>query len=1036
MRISSIALGSRANNLKVDGIGSNLAVIFGPNEAGKTTLRRFVNQTLFGTGNWKPSYVDGSLGLDLAGIQYLIERDRKGRRILQVGTNEPVSSNTSTVISVLSGSNPQLLDQLGQLCTLGLNELALLKTATPAEVEYLLAGLLESGNSSGSLKRLEDRLKKEFEEIYKPRASCALSDAAGLYRDLDARSRRVEEGYRRSQALTVEVAELTQSTELRNRRIVQLRRLDLPFDKAVESSEELLRRLSEIPTHLFDLPLLHHDSIKLIAGLGQRLTAASETLESCSAELNKAESEIALTRFGESEREAFGLLGTALALEVDVVAKEISELERESRKHEEAISERVVELGIPFPPFRQSSVDEQETSLHIIQLDRRAIELDGFIDQTEADLRRLNIGKRSSLTEGEARSFEQELTILRTYAETSKALETARDRLSRVDLGTRVGAGQDSLALFIVVILSATALAVSAVGKSYISALLDLLVASLVVFMLLRKRYTARSPHLSQNAAGEQVEVVLRDFKRCEEAHEASKGSVIGYFSGSLPGDVQLEQRVVNLGRRLSDHELAVRAELEASEESANLMRMLEDLRIELELIHGESDEAIRSLFGVPYLPLKNGALGTFYKALANLADRVERKNSLDLNLQERLAVYKALVDERKEICESVCALLAITPQPDRIDGQLSDLRAELAAAERNFNLYSMRIPELNAALSSQRILWEETRESLCEALRRFGIDDSNESVDRVVAQFGSDSGALLETRQALGTLQDSLGSLVSNLGGEFEDDDEASSLLHVAEELSSSFAATTGLRIASCREIATYVSSLVSSLGLRARRLLESLEEEVKSETEKIVLKRKEITELEGGDLFSIADDIGDAGENIKYLLSRATKLKAGITLLGAAKRIYSKEQQPVVLRAASEFFSRATAGRYIEILVSEESKFKVVDLRGRELNIEDLSSGTVDLLMISLRISYLSIPESIQSTWPVIFDDVMVNIDSERRGQVAKAILEASRSRQILYLTCHGDHRDQLAQGAAEFLHLDPEFGFSQFSLDRIEL
>lgn len=132
---------------------------------------------------------------------------------------------------------------------------------------------------------------------------------------------------------------------------------------------------------------------------------------------------------------------------------------------------------------------------------------------------------------------------------------------------------------------------------------------------------------------------------------------------------------------------------------------------------------------------------------------------------------------------------------------------------------------------------------------------------------------------------------------------------------------------------------------------------------------------------------------------------------LLNRLRIRYEREHQPETLQEASEYFAHLTEGRYARVwrpLDGEELRVDLAD--GHSLPVERLSQGTRELMFLSLRLALVSAYGRRGVQLPMILDDVMVNFDTSR-SRTAAALLRdfALQGHQVLVFTCH-DHLRKL--------------------------
>ena len=125
---------------------------------------------------------------------------------------------------------------------------------------------------------------------------------------------------------------------------------------------------------------------------------------------------------------------------------------------------------------------------------------------------------------------------------------------------------------------------------------------------------------------------------------------------------------------------------------------------------------------------------------------------------------------------------------------------------------------------------------------------------------------------------------------------------------------------------------------------------------------------------------------------------------LLEDEKNKYEKEKQPDVIKNSDIYFSKITGERYTRINVSLDDKdVSVFDKRQASKKIEQLSRGTKEQLLISLRLGFIKEYERKAEPLPLIVDEVLVNFDPERAEKIAEILHEFGKNRQVLIFTCH---------------------------------
>lgn len=143
---------------------------------------------------------------------------------------------------------------------------------------------------------------------------------------------------------------------------------------------------------------------------------------------------------------------------------------------------------------------------------------------------------------------------------------------------------------------------------------------------------------------------------------------------------------------------------------------------------------------------------------------------------------------------------------------------------------------------------------------------------------------------------------------------------------------------------------------------------------------------------------------------MERYAVLTISKALIDQTKRVYEEERQPVVLRNASGYINRLTNGRYIRVSASTtDPDIRVEDAQQTVLSSGFLSRGTAEQLYLAMRLA-LAKESSNGVKLPLLLDDLFVNFDGNRLQAAAELMAELSEERQIIFFTCHERTRDSL--------------------------
>lgn len=181
--------------------------------------------------------------------------------------------------------------------------------------------------------------------------------------------------------------------------------------------------------------------------------------------------------------------------------------------------------------------------------------------------------------------------------------------------------------------------------------------------------------------------------------------------------------------------------------------------------------------------------------------------------------------------------------------------------------------------------------------------------------------------------------------------------------------------------------------------------EEEQKIRNNEYGEKKNELKRIEGES--ELAEVMTELETEIHRLHNAYKDWLAGKIALKSLKDVkekYEIEKQPEVIKNSSIYFRKITGERYKRISVSlDERDVAVFDSKGASKKIGQLSRGTKEQLLMSLRLGFIEEYEKQAEPLPVIVDEILVNFDPNRAKRTAEVLHEFGKNRQILIFTCH---------------------------------
>lgn len=138
--------------------------------------------------------------------------------------------------------------------------------------------------------------------------------------------------------------------------------------------------------------------------------------------------------------------------------------------------------------------------------------------------------------------------------------------------------------------------------------------------------------------------------------------------------------------------------------------------------------------------------------------------------------------------------------------------------------------------------------------------------------------------------------------------------------------------------------------------------------------------------------------------------------TVLEQTRERFDAEQQPRVVLRAGALFAELTDHRYVQVRPDPKARVLMVrDAQGVSWEVEQLSRGTRELLLLAFRLAVVEDFGEVRVALPVLLDDVTVNLDGDRAGRVIEVLAALSKRHQILAFTCHSQVRALFREAGA---------------------
>lgn len=144
-----------------------------------------------------------------------------------------------------------------------------------------------------------------------------------------------------------------------------------------------------------------------------------------------------------------------------------------------------------------------------------------------------------------------------------------------------------------------------------------------------------------------------------------------------------------------------------------------------------------------------------------------------------------------------------------------------------------------------------------------------------------------------------------------------------------------------------------------------------------------------------------------LKRHVHRYVRVRLAASILEREIERYRRENQGPILSRAGEFFPRLTLGRYSGLRVGldddGDAVLECMRSDGTSVRVEGLSEATRDGLYLALRLASLERYADANEPMPLILDDVLIQFDDDRARAALEVLGEVARTTQVLFFTHH---------------------------------
>lgn len=167
-------------------------------------------------------------------------------------------------------------------------------------------------------------------------------------------------------------------------------------------------------------------------------------------------------------------------------------------------------------------------------------------------------------------------------------------------------------------------------------------------------------------------------------------------------------------------------------------------------------------------------------------------------------------------------------------------------------------------------------------------------------------------------------------------------------------------------------------------------------------------------------AEGLSECVTRLKREVHRYVRVKLASELLEREIERYREANQGPVVERASQLFPRLTLGRYTGLKVGfgddDEAVLRAVRPGGPDVGVEELSDGTRDALYLALRLASLERYAAANEPMPFVLDDALVHLDDDRARAALSVLGEVSNRTQVVFFTHHARLRELAREALGE--------------------
>jgi len=1011
--------------------GEALTVIVGPNEAGKTTLLAFIRRMLYG-------FPDGRRNLNhyrpLSGgrpggrldLQWVDGQDYTLTRTGVKGLPSLTLADGTAAKGLEPGSLLGPCDQVfyENVCAIGLDELQAISTLEADEIRDRLAA---AGAGNLPVRETATSLQDAAGEIYVVKGSVRkINTLVTELKSVEKRIRDVKRGQEKYDEINSAIARESEAVRVmvENKRaieeeIVYLEALGRAWEVFIER-EEALRALQEIP-EIPEIDPFPADALESLSRIEAEVQGLGEECQNLAGERDRLREEVDRCTLRE---EILNEADTIRALERRVERyktriDDLKDAQREVDQQQASLAEVLKSLGgdrdeeriMRFDTSAPAKDDVRNLRDRLTKAENNCVAGQSRLGaaEREADAKRESLmdlqRRRQDMGDPEdpetarrrlglARELQSEIRSLQDLETRLHAIRQEEARVAEIRASIHSARAVPAWP-GIVVALSA----VLVFGWGYLTETLQiagiialLLLAAAAGIFLAGRRETESVDHGEGETLASQKEEAERE-RSVREERAAGHAAALGL--DSLPAQAAADALVHALEDAVREADGASGLDKEigrAREHCDNASAALERARQIMNdtLLERENAQSLwrqwcreRDLPGTMNPDLMPEFIADIRRA-AGLYTQIRAAEKKQESLAEEIQSFEEEIAAVAHACNE-----SLSAPPDTVLEGLVRLLREEEEAKRRYDTLRQQLHDKEEALERVSARYNAATASLEAMLRErdAGTPAEYREFERLSRERARLDASIWDAESAIRRIsgeeryQDFIAAL--------QEYDPVTMLIHLQEKEES----------------------------------LPGIQDRINEINQEIGTLREQRSRIEGDDdLTLLLSREAALREEIRQVSRQWAVYTTASHLLAMAVETFERERQPEILREAQSFFTRITDGRYTRVVKPVDgSDIYIEEATGGRKKIDELSRGTAEQLYLALRFGYIRDYARSSAPVPVVFDDILVNFDPERRKNACRAIADLAETCQILYFTCHPQTVDDLVEARPDAVVMD---------------